>query len=234
MDTETKAVDPKETTAAVPVNGTDGMSDAAALAKAALAAVAKSNEKAAETTPEPKGKVVITDVAEEAPKAAAAPEPEKKAEEAAPKAKKAKPTKEEKAVAKAKAKEEKAAAKAAKKAEKDAKKAASEEKKASKSDRKSWGDKSVGQCGAKIDDLTLDKLNEHEKATLLALGTEGHRKSLTLKDMASAAFPNMKKTKAGYTVRNALRRLVRGRLVEKEARGTYIQTEDGRKQAKKG
>ena len=291
MDPENKTTDavvetPKTVTVTVPVNGTDGMVDAAALAKAALAAVAKAKAepapvvevpKAAKVEPKVEPKAVETPKVEATATTVAPPTPEvpvkkkpgrpkmtdaqkaaakeakvladlaaaeakaakkaakKVAKTASPKPTVVKLSAAEKKAAKVAAKAAKAAEKAAAKA---AKIAAKAEKKAvvkaeKESNRKSWGDKSVGQCGAPIKDFDLSKMNDNEKATLLSLGTEGHRKSLTLKEMSGAAFPGMKKSKANYTVRNALRRLVRGGMVLKEDRGAYIHTEEGRKQAKK-
>ena len=68
---------------------------------------------------------------------------------------------------------------------------------------------------------------------LRALGTEGHRASVTLAILAGACWPKVNEVKAGSWARNSLRKLVRGRLVEKEERGTYIQTDAGRVEAKR-
>lgn len=133
--------------------------------------------------------------------------------------------KEAKVAAKFAAKEVKALAKAEAKA---AKSAAQHSK--SPSDKKA---SSTGQNGTVIKDLTADDLNDNETALMLAFGVEGHRTDKSIKDLAAECFPHKKKAQANSWARNGLRRLVRAKLVEKDARGVFKQSVEGRTLAKK-
>lgn len=119
---------------------------------------------------------------------------------------------------------EKAKAKAAEKAAKKAEKAEKEAKKPT-----------TGQSGEKIKDLgTVENpLNAKEGVVLLAFGTSGHRTVHTIEGIAATCWPTKKAVQANSWVRNSLRRLVRGGLVEKEDRGQYKQSEEGRSIAKR-
>ncbi len=68
---------------------------------------------------------------------------------------------------------------------------------------------------------------------MLAFGTEGHRTDKSIKDLAAECFPHKKKAQANSWARNGLRRLVRAKLVEKDARGVFKHSVDGRNVAKK-
>lgn len=191
-----------------------------AAAKAA-AAQAKADAKAA--------KLAAKTAAKEAKAAAKATKPDKAAAKAAAKAA-SDAKKAEKLAAKEAAAKAKADAKAAKLAAKEAKKTAKAEKKTAKSDKPVA---STGQGGPAIKDLTAEDLNDKETAILLALGTEGHRTEKTIKALADECFPNKKKAQANSWTRNGLRRLVRAKFLEKEGRGVFKQTVDGRNVAKK-
>jgi len=132
-------------------------------------------------------------------------------------------------VAKAAAKLEAKALKASIKAEAKAAKAAAQPAK-SLSDKKT---PSTGQSGSVIKDLTAEDLNTNETALMLAFGTEGHRTDKAIKDLAAECFPHKKKAQANSWARNGLRRLVRAKLVEKDARGVFKQSVEGRNIAKK-
>lgn len=127
-------------------------------------------------------------------------------------------------LAKSLAKEAKAVAKAATKAEKTAAKVKST------SDKKT---PSTGQGGSVIKDLTAEDLNDKETAIMLALGTEGQRTDKTIKDLAAECFPNKTKAKANSWTRNGLRRLVRAKFLEKDGRGVFKHSVEGRAVAKK-
>jgi len=165
------------------------------------------------------------------PKATKAVKPEKLAAKAAKAAKK-----EAKLVAKA----EKALAKGLKKKAKEdakaAKLAAKAEKKAAKpvkvKDASAKPTPSTGQSGSTIKDLTAEDLNDKETAIMLALGTEGHRTEKAIKDLATECFPNKKKVQANSWTRNGLRRLVRAKFLEKDSRGVFKQSLEGRVIAK--
>lgn len=244
-----------------------GAVDAAALAKAALATVMKTNnekEKAVEKVDVPTPDVAalqaelaalkaklsspVTPKPSKADKAAAKADAkaDAKAAKAAAKVEKAakpdkaavkaaaKAAREQKKAEKLAAKEAAATAKAdAKKAKADAKaavKAAKAEKKAAKSDKPTA---STGQSGPAIKDLTVEDLNDKETTIMLALGTEGHRTEKTIKQLADECFPNKKKAQANSWIRNGLRRLVRAKFLEKDGRGVFKHTVDGRNVAKK-
>lgn len=194
---------------------------AAAKAAAKQAQVqAKADAKAAKAAAKAATKVA------KAPKAA---KPDKVAAKAEKKAA-AEQKKAEKLAAKTAAKEAKAAAKAEKLKAKETAKAEKAEKKAAKSDKPT---PSTGQTGPVIKDLTAEDLNDKETTIMLALGTEGHRTEKTIKALADECFPNKKKAQANSWVRNGLRRLVRAKFLEKDGRGVFKHTVEGRNVAKK-
>jgi hypothetical protein len=133
----------------------------------------------------------------------------------------------EKALAKALKKQTKGDAKAAKLAAKAEKKLASKPKDVSVKPTPS-----TGQSGAPIKDLTAEDLNDKETVIMLALGTEGPRVEKAIKDLANDCFPNKNKAQANSWARNGLRRLVRAKLLEKDERGVFKQSPEGRTVAK--
>ena len=87
-----------------------------------------------------------------------------------------------------------------------------------------------GQSAPPIE-LSADALNVKETKVLAALngGGAGVRSILTITDIAAECFKSQKKSRANSWVRNSLRRLVQGGLVEKVERGKYRVSEAGRK-----
>jgi hypothetical protein len=83
-----------------------------------------------------------------------------------------------------------------------------------------------GQSGPPLD-LTLADLNPKETKVLVFLNGEANgpkRKIVSISDMAKALFKYKSKKVGESWVRNALRRLVRASLVEKDDPGFYMIT----------
>jgi len=110
-----------------------------------------------------------------------------------------------------------------------AEKAAAKEKKVAKEKK----EPTTGQSGPALKDLTVEDLNEKERNILLNLGTEGHRHEKSIAAMAAECYPNKAKAKGNSWIRNGLRRLMRAKLLEKDARGIFKQSLEGREVAKK-
>jgi hypothetical protein len=87
-----------------------------------------------------------------------------------------------------------------------------------------------GQNGTELT-LKADDLNPNEKKVIGAFNKDGVRESKTLAAIAASAYPTRKRAQANSWVRNSLRRLVRAKLVERTARGTYCLTKKGRSAA---
>jgi len=84
-----------------------------------------------------------------------------------------------------------------------------------------------GQSAGPIEVAYTD-LNKNEKKVLGCFEAKGHRKAHHLKELAAAAFPSKKAVQANSWVRNSMRRLVRGGLVENLSLGQYRVTDTGR------
>ena len=227
---------PAAPVAAAPAPATPGLSDAAAAAKAALRAKLTGGKKATVVTPakaevKEAPKAVAPEVAKPAATlatnvVASAPVEATPATEAAPVAFEPAVVTEPKAKAKRAKKEPKEKVAKAPKAPKVPK-----EKKV-KVEGEAKPAPHTGQSAPKYE-VTLDMLNANEKTVLLALGTKGHVTEMTLTDLSVASFPDVQAVKANSWVRNAMRKLTCGSLVEKMGRGTYKHTETGRAMAKK-
>ncbi len=127
--------------------------------------------------------------------------------------------KKKKAAKKAPAKREKKAAKP----KKAARQAATKTPKAPR--KKRSGAPTSGQSGPSLD-LAKDKLNDKEQkivATLL-----GDANPMPINALATTCFSDQTQSKANSWVRNSLRRLVRGKWVEKVGKGTYRVTDQGK------
>jgi len=87
-----------------------------------------------------------------------------------------------------------------------------------------------GQSGPPLE-LSVEGLNTKEAKIFEALnGTgSGVREIISIEDLASTCFKSRGKKQANSWVRNSLRRLVQGGLVEKVERGKYRVSEAGRK-----
>jgi len=149
-----------------------------------------------------------------------------KAKAKAPKAKakasaKAKPVKAKAKAKGPKAKPAKAKAKAKAKAVKAAKPVkAAKVKKAAKAAQS-------GQSGPALE-LEASDLNKSETKLLCSFGDYKGGEEISIAELAKETFPTKSKAQANSWVRNSLRRLVRGSLVEKTDRGTYKLTKAGR------
>lgn len=115
---------------------------------------------------------------------------------------------------------------AKKTAKKTAKKAAAKKtasvpktaKKAAKAPKKRSEVPTSGQSGKPID-LGRDKLNGKELSVVSVLASDAN--AIPINALAASCFPQETASKANSWVRNSLRRLVRGKWVEKVSRGTY-------------
>ena len=77
-----------------------------------------------------------------------------------------------------------------------------------------------------LGDISVDVLNDKEKLVLIILS--GNDAMLDLKTLSAKCFPDIPRTKSNSWVRNSLRRLVLGGLVERINRGAFKLTENGR------
>lgn len=77
------------------------------------------------------------------------------------------------------------------------------------------------EVNTKVKPVTL---NEKEVLVLRVLAAGGPR---TIRETAEEAFPGAEESKASSWVRNSLRKLVRGNLVDKPQRGVYTITGNG-------
>jgi len=95
---------------------------------------------------------------------------------------------------------------------------------------------SSGQSGPALDGLEYDKLNANEKKLVDKLASEsessGGNAKLGIEDLAKVFARSASDAKqANSWTRNALRRLIRGNLVQKVERGSYRLTRRGAHQA---
>lgn len=84
-----------------------------------------------------------------------------------------------------------------------------------------------GQSGPPIE-LSLDRLNSKERRVLDTLN-EPPVAPMTIEELAETCFKSQGKKRSNSWVRNSLRRLVQGGLVEKVSRGSYRISETGKK-----
>lgn len=119
-----------------------------------------------------------------------------------------------------------AAKKTAKKTAKKAapKKAAAAKKTAVKVAKKKQATPTTGQSGSPID-LVKAKLNDKETKVVSIL--DGDANPVALNVLAAAAFAGQATAQANSWTRNSLRRLVRGKWVQKVGKGTYRMTDLG-------
>ncbi len=89
---------------------------------------------------------------------------------------------------------------------------------------------SSGQSGPGLE-LALEKLNDREKRVVDALNGKGSgsREIFTIDDLAESCWKSKSRAQANSWVRNSLRRLIRGGVVEKVERGQYRIADSGRK-----
>jgi hypothetical protein len=83
-----------------------------------------------------------------------------------------------------------------------------------------------GQSGPPLE-LTKDKLNDKEEKVVSVLQADAN--PMPINALATNCFSNQSAKTANSWVRNSLRRLVRGKWVEKIGKGTYRLTDSGRK-----
>lgn len=105
-------------------------------------------------------------------------------------------------------------------------------KKGAKGAKKSAKDKATTGQSAPHHDLPVDDLNAKELKLVNAINGKGtgSREEITIPDLIKVFQPSADtKAQANSWVRNSLRRLVTGELIEKTARGVYRVTEKGRK-----
>lgn len=197
--------------------------------------VPENKTESAESIPPPQLKEEETKQEEEASEAEdtsseVGEEAEKEKTVATKKAKKtaAKPAKKAKAKAAPKAKAAKAKTSKAPKAKKAAKPKAVA-KKAPKAAKPKTDVPHSGQSGPVIEDLPFEKLNDKEKKVMDVLS---EATTMSIADIAGAAFKSKPKAQANSWVRNSLRRLVRGSFVEKTDRGEYKATALGKRRTK--
>jgi hypothetical protein len=86
-----------------------------------------------------------------------------------------------------------------------------------------------GQSGPRIKELAWDDLNKKEKILLGCFELKGDRETRTIEALAAEAFKTVSAKKANSHVRNSLRRLIRGDLLEKPEPGSYRLSVLGRK-----
>jgi hypothetical protein len=118
-----------------------------------------------------------------------------------------------------------AAKKSAKKtAKKAAPKKAAAKKAAVKVAKKKHAAPTTGQSGSPLD-LVKAKLNDKETKVIEVLDGDANPVALTV--LAAAAFSGLPTVQANSWTRNSLRRLVRGKWVQKVGKGTYRMTDLG-------
>ena len=84
-----------------------------------------------------------------------------------------------------------------------------------------------GQSGPPID-LPIDRMNDAEQKLLRLFAAHGDAE-LSIHELSLYGFPEQEKEVANSSVRNALRRLVRGEWLAKAARGRYKLTASGKR-----
>jgi hypothetical protein len=119
----------------------------------------------------------------------------------------------------------KVAKKTAKVAAKKTKAAKKTPAKASKPAKKAASSPSSGQSGPAVD-LLRDRLNDKEIRVVTVLS--GDLNPVPINALATNCFADQPVTQANSWVRNSLRRLVRGKWVDKVGKGTYRLSDVGR------
>ena len=87
-----------------------------------------------------------------------------------------------------------------------------------------------GQSGPVLE-LSLEDLNPKERRVLMAINGagSGKRPEMGIVDLAEACWKSKSKFASNSWTRNSLRRLVRGGMIDKLARGSYRIAEGARK-----
>jgi outer membrane biosynthesis protein TonB len=91
--------------------------------------------------------------------------------------------------------------------------------------RKKAAQPTSGQSGPPVD-LAKDKLNSKESRVVAVLA--GDANPVPINALATNCFADQASSKANSWVRNSLRRLVRGKWVDKVGKGTYRLSNTGR------